>query len=181
MTRQSMKMTPALLGSFLIASCALAAIPSVATDAAASTHHSRATVKHMCGLLTNAAIKHLLGTTPFSTTPSVGVGVDKGDRTCTWELNSLSGSLSITYEPSIKKSDLLQFNGELGSDAKPLAGVGKLAYISCSAQQGQVPAQCQIRAYGKSKTMSFVLSSSASEAAITQEVVNVAKYVYAEV
>jgi hypothetical protein len=163
---------------FLGAVLAMAAVPATATMATASSHHSAATVKHMCGLLSNRDIKHLLGTTPFSSTPSGGV--DKGDRQCTWELNSLSGSLSITYEPSIKKSDLTQFNGELGSDAKRVSGVGTVAYISCSPQQGQVPAQCQLRAYAKTKTMSFVLSSSASEVTITSEVATVAKMVYSE-
>jgi hypothetical protein len=134
---------------------------------------------HPCSLLTTPTIRHLVGLSASGGTQ--GGALNPGDAECSWDLGTTSGVLNLTYEPSITKGDLTapQSNGELGASAKRVSGVGSVAYVTCTNQQG-APPLCELRASGHGKTLDFVLTAPGNQKALTKDLVKVGKAVFGE-
>jgi hypothetical protein len=135
-------------------------------------------VTHPCTLLTDAHIKQLVGVSASS--PMQMAGFDPGEIECMWNLSTTNGGISVTYEPKTTKSDLTETDGELGSGATRVSGVGSVAYVSCSGKQNGVPSQCELRGFGSGKTLSIVLSGTGTEKAISKQISRVGAQVFKE-
>jgi hypothetical protein len=155
----------------------LLAVSGIAGASVGSKH--ALSVTHPCTLLSEARIKQLVGAA--ATSPMQMAGFNPGEIECMWNLSATNGGLSVTYEPKTTKSDLTATDGELGSGAKRVAGVGSVAYVSCSGKQNGVPGQCELRGFADGKTLSMVLSGTGSEKAIAKQIAKVGAVVFKEV
>lgn len=178
-SRRLMLFVP-IVGLLSVAGVALAA-PGPAgagTHATAATEAVGATasVTHPCTLLSNDEITQLLGQSPAPGLEEAGFS--PGEKQCIWNLLPTNASLSITYEPEHTKGDLTGTGALLGKTARRVSGVGSVAYVSCSGKQNGLPAQCQMRANGDGKTLSFVLVTPGTAASITKTIEKVGRVVY---
>jgi hypothetical protein len=146
--------------------------------AAAEARAATASVTHPCTLLSNGEITRLLGHSPAPGLEEAGFS--PAEKQCIWNLLPTNASLSITYEPEHTEGDLTGTSGLLGHTATRVAGVGSVAYVSCSGKQNGLPAQCQMRANGDGKTLSFVLVTPGTAASITKTIELVGRAVYGE-
>ncbi len=172
----------------LIALTGLAALAgttiSTAATAGAATSHltasasSSAKAAKPCGLLTKSTISHVVGKTAKTGQPSTLVFYP-GQKVCTWDMTTPNTSLTITYEPKVTEANLTKTNGELGGQAHRIKGVGTVAYLICFEAQSGITPQCEMRAFGKGTTFSFVLAGTGTDQVMAKQIETIGKKVYA--
>lgn len=176
-----MKRNFGILARSGLGTCTLLAglLAAAGTAGASMVAKHGVSVTHPCTLLSETRIKQLVGVAASS--PMQMAGFNPGEIECMWNLAATNGGLSVTFEPKTTKSDLTATDGELGSGAKRVAGVGSVAYVSCSGQQNGVPSQCELRGFADGRTLSMVLSGTGSEKAIAKQLAKVGAAVFNEV